>query len=79
MIKQTLETATKQTSGESVERLKEPILIEKQNRKTTETEERKQKQKKQTEMKGGENLRLNYNDLQMRIITEEIHSTSKSS
>jgi hypothetical protein len=30
-------------------------------------------------MKGGENLRLNYNDLQMRIITEEIHSTSKSS
>jgi hypothetical protein len=43
MIKQTLETATKQTSGESVERLKEPILIEKQNRKKTETEETKQK------------------------------------
>jgi hypothetical protein len=69
MIKQTLETATKQTSGESVERLKEPILIEKQNR----------NRRNKTEMKGGENLRLNYNDLQMRIITEEIHSTSKSS
>ncbi len=47
------------------------------DRETKQKENRNRRNK--TEMKGGENLRLNYNGLQMRIITEEIHSTSKSS